>query len=201
MQLFNTLKQDLEPRLNRYKTIGFFMSGGFDSSMLLYACCLWKQQDFLENQFVALTVPRYDDSVLHTTRILSYIMEKFSLEIPLIHVGNPDLHHSRQVESGCVEAYEKNLADLFLLGCTAVPQELPKQLVRNRSSWDRLYQPWFDFTKDHTVKLMLELEGHELISLTHTCTESKTIRCGECWQCRERAWAFAKVGIADHGTM
>ena len=201
MNLFNELTQDLKKKFETNKKIGFFISGGLDSSVLLYASCLIKQEQNLDNEFIVFTVPRYDDSVVHANRILSWISEKFQINFSQYYVGNPDLHHSRQVESGCVEAYEKNLADFFLLGCTAVPQELPKQLVRNRSSWDRLYQPWFDYTKDHTVRLMLELQCYELISLTHTCTESKTIRCGECWQCSERAWAFAKVGIEDYGTM
>lgn len=201
MQLFLDLKQDLLPRFHTYSSIGFFLSGGFDSSLLLYTCSIIKQQENINNKFIAFTVPRYDDSEIHANRIIGWVTQKFQQDIPFIRVGDPDLHHSQQVESGCIAAYEKNLADFFLLGCTATPQSLSRGIVRKQSSWDRLYQPWFNFTKDHTVRLMQELQCYELITLTHSCTESKTQRCGKCWQCCERAWAFSQVGIEDYGTM
>lgn len=201
MQLFNDLTETLKPKFEQNNRVGFFISGGFDSSLLLYASCLIKQQQNLDNQFVSFVVPRHDDSVVHANRILYWISEKFQMEIPKFYVGNPDLHHSEQVKSGIIEAHQKNLVDLFLNGDTSNPEDVPDGPVRLRSNWKYLFQPWYDYTKDYTVRLMLELNCLELITLTHTCTQSKTIRCKKCWQCRERAWAFAKVGIDDHGTM
>ena len=131
--LFNELTNDLLPKFRSNNRVGFLISGGFDSGLLLYASCLiCKQNDIIPN-FVILTVPRYDDSVVHSNRIVSWINSSFDLSLHPMVVGNPDLHHSQQVLSGLQEAHKKNLADLFLLADTANPPTLPNGPIRNRS--------------------------------------------------------------------
>jgi 7-cyano-7-deazaguanine synthase in queuosine biosynthesis len=100
-------------------------------------------------------------------------------------------------------AAKMNLADLYLLGDTAIPDDLSGADApgRSKASSEKWMQPWFDLTKDHVVKLMRDLDLDEVMELTHTCTESTGVRCGKCWQCRERAWAFGRAAITDTGGM
>jgi hypothetical protein len=199
--LFQELMEDLLPRIKANNKIGFFISGGFDSGLLLYSACLVCEINGIDPNFVVLTIPRYDDSIVHAARIIDWINQRFNLTLDLIQVGNPDLHHSKQILSGCQDAEKYNYADLFLLAETTNPKILPNGPIRSRSPSPRFYQPWFDKTKDHTVALSLELGVKELQKISHTCTQSKTIRCKQCWQCQERAWAFSSLGVVDIGTM
>lgn len=200
--LLDHLEQDLLGRFNNKKRIGFFISGGFDSTVLLLAACEIRKRCDLNIEYLGITVPRSDNSLNHANRIVTYINSKFLSTIDVIGLGSPYLHHSVQVADGCTRAKNRNLADLYLLADTAIPRGLEKDAPKRVKSTDDLfYQPWFYETKDHVVKLAQELNDPEIDLITHSCTESKTIRCGECWQCKERKWAFDTVGIEDFGKM
>jgi 7-cyano-7-deazaguanine synthase in queuosine biosynthesis len=55
--------------------------------------------------------------------------------------------------------------------------------------------------KDEIIQIMFDEQQEELMNITHSCTEQKNGRCGKCWQCTERAWAFDKLGKTDTGTL
>lgn len=200
--LFSELEQDLLIKFQNKNRIGFFISGGFDSTVLLLAACEIRKKNNLNIEYLGLTVPRSDNSLDHANRVVTWINGKFLSNIDIISVGNPNLHHSVQVRFGCKKAKDYNYADLYLLADTAIPIDLENDAPeRIRSDEDLFYQPWFDKTKDYVVRLAAELDIEEISKITHTCTESKTIRCGKCWQCRERQWAFQQVAIEDFGKM
>jgi hypothetical protein len=181
------------------KTFGFLISGGLDSALLLYAALTLKTKLKLPGTYSVFTVPRYDDSVVHSCRILNWLNDKFHSKLELIVVGNPDEHHSRQVLSGIHEAGAQ--CNLVILGDTQNPPHLSNGPLRSKGTSPRLIQPFFTWTKKDTVRLAIELNLTELMELTHTCTESKTLRCNNCWQCKERAWGFSENNFIDPGTM
>ncbi len=180
--------------------IGVFISGGFDSTVL--AALVFERS--AGKHITLYTVPRYDDSAVHAHRVTQWLTRKYPLvKFTTVSVGNPDEHHSRQVSSGIMESLNSSKATV-LLGDTAVPVELQdgSAPVRVKSGGPRVVQPFFDLLK--TDVITLAIEGgilDEVSEISHTCTESRTLRCRECWQCRERAWAFSKLGLVDGGTM
>jgi 7-cyano-7-deazaguanine synthase in queuosine biosynthesis len=84
-----------------------------------------------------------------------------------------------------------------LLGDTSNPPDLPDGPKRKQSYDDKFLQPMFDWTKKDTVALAIELGLTDLMKISHSCTERKISRCGHCWQCRERAWAFDQNQYID----
>lgn len=202
MPLLDELGADLEAKFSKHSKIGFFISGGFDSTCLLLAASILKKSKNWENEFIAITVPRSDNSLMHANRIVTWINTLFLSNIDVIALGNPYAHHSLQVLNGCTGAKNRKIADLFLLADTAVPDQLQEYAPKRVESTDNIfYQPWFHKTKDYVVRLSLELGYPEIMTITHSCTESKTIRCNQCWQCKERAWAFECANIDDIGKM
>jgi hypothetical protein len=202
MTPFEHLEDLLLPNLRASRRVALLASGGFDSTMLLSATLEICRRHEIERAWLIITVPRHDASWDHAGRVCEWASKRWNTLLPMVRLGDPDLHHSQQVASGCRLAAEMGLADLYLLGDTAVPIELSDQApVRVRANDPRWMQPWFDLTKDHVVMLMRELGLQEVMELTHTCTASTSIRCGKCWQCRERAWAFGRAGISDTGRM
>ena len=197
------MREELEPILFQAMTnkkIGFFISGGFDSMVLLFFCCLLKKEHSLNTEFKIFTVPRYDDSEAHSNRVIDYISKKLNMKFDVNLVGNPDLHHSIQVFSGIRESLK--LVDSILLGDTKNPEHLPNGPLRVKSTTKRVVQPFFQYTKKDTVELAIKLDIiKEISSLSHTCTQSNLLRCNQCWQCRERAWGFSQNNYTDIGTM
>ena len=196
---FEQIKKQLLPLMIKYPTLGIFISGGFDSGLLLYLCCLIKQQENLSNKFDIFTVPRHDDSIVHANRIVSWINSTFNMSLNITTVGNPDLHHSMQVWSGVLEAHGK--CDVVLLADTTNPAHLPNGPVRQRVYFTDIKQPFFDLTKKDIIAVAIDLNLVDLMELSHTCTESKLLKCAECWQCQERIWGFSENNYLDPGTM
>jgi hypothetical protein len=155
------------------------------------------------NIFEFFTVPRYDDSVIHATRIIKFLDDRFNNTVSNLHVvGNPVLHHSEQVRSGLAESVNLYThMDVFLLADTRNPTELSSGPNRKRAVSAKIMQPFFDLTKKDTVQLCIDISQQEIMKLSHTCTESKLLRCSTCWQCRERAWAFEQCKYVDPGEM
>jgi 7-cyano-7-deazaguanine synthase in queuosine biosynthesis len=59
--------------------------------------------------------------------------------------------------------------------------------------------PFIKMYKDEILKILFDNNQQALLSLTHSCTERKTGRCGQCFQCKEREWAFDQLNQIDPG--
>jgi hypothetical protein len=198
--IYHPLKNQLLAVLSEKESVGFFISGGFDSTLLLHVCCEIRQQHKLDTMFKIFTVPRTDNSQAHSLRVVNFVSSNYHLDLPIYIVGDPALHHSQQVMSGIAPSLDQ--VDCVLLADTSNPESLPDGPVRIRSDYDRVIQPFFDFTKKDTVALAIELGiVDDIATVTHTCTESIELRCGQCWQCRERAWGFQQNDYIDLGRM
>lgn len=187
------------------KNVGIFISGGFDSTTLLYLLCKIIANEGLDIAVKVFIVPRYDDSTVHASRILVWISSIFnSIEFVVEHIGDPGLHHSKQVLSG-IHAVRVKWPELpMLLADTNIPPELqtPAAPKRVKSHNSLIIQPFIDYDKRTTVMLAEDLGKLDEISrISHTCTESKLWRCNKCWQCLERAWAFNRLNLSDCGKM
>ena len=182
------------------KRVGIMLSGGLDSGVLFFH--LAKK---VGPRLMAFTVPRSENSMGHALRVSKAVCER--LKYPTIEpvaAGNPEMHHSQQVASGVERVFEADLADVVFLADNIVPSELvlrddPWAPERIRVSIDGIFQPFFDLTKDKIVAAAFTDRLEFILAESHTCTERSEGRCNQCWQCRERAWAFEKAGRPDPG--
>ena len=219
----NTILSDLENLIKSHKTIGISISGGIDSTLLAYLLHDIKYKTNSDVKLVFFCVPRPDDSIIHAQRIVDYIDKEFNQSPSQLHsVGNGDLYHAEQVKSGMREAIQKYELDILVTGVTKNPEDLdpPQYLpnykyntfqnpdgtyyngpIRVKPLNPKFISPFWNISKEETVKLIKELNLTEIPNITHTCTGSKDIRCNKCWQCCERAWAFYKNNMIDTGTM
>jgi 7-cyano-7-deazaguanine synthase in queuosine biosynthesis len=196
MKTFENLKTTIIPLLSNYQT-GFLISGGLDSSLLLYASLLIMQDNCIKFSPKIFTVPRHDDSVRHAKNIIDFLNQQFNYDLSIIKVGDPNLHHTKQVLSGIKSSMQ--LVDYLLLGDTKNPDHLDNGPIRVKSYNNKILQPFFDLTKRDTVSLAIYLNCLELMKISHTCTESVEIRCEKCWQCKERKWGFLQNNFMDPG--
>ena len=178
------------------KHIGVMISGGMDSALLLYLVAQQHPQ-----KITTFTVPKHDGASLYVDDVVDWINEKLQLDIPYsILTGNPDLPHSEILNNALPQI--EHLCDVFYLGGNIYPKDiLPGGPNRVRRKHPKMKQPFFHLFKTDLLQMYLDLDILELSRITHTCTEWSVGRCQQCWQCKERIWAFTTLGIEDLTTV
>jgi hypothetical protein len=198
------IKEQILNALVPVRKIGVFVSGGFDSGLLLYLIGDTIKQHNLQIETTIFVVPRFDDSVVHATRIAEWVGHDTNLKYNIVYIGDPTLHHSKQVESGIIELMDdlNGVEAIFTGATTNPPIELPGEApLRGKPAKPIIQRPLLPYNKSDTVRAAIELNLTNLMILSHTCTQSKNLRCGKCWQCSERAWGFAQNNYTDPGAM
>jgi len=182
------------------------LSGGLDSAILMYQLLQANKNINLQ----PFTIPKSDGSYLYVKDILNYFEDHFNTSIPdTIHVGDPTVHHTLQSKTAVVEILEKfSHIDQIYFATNQNPthsfdySKYPVGGFPNRvkgSDHPKIQMPFIDMYKDEILKFVFDNKQEELLFLTHTCTEQKTGRCGQCFQCNERQWAFDQLGKIDPG--
>jgi hypothetical protein len=192
------------------KKIASLVSGGADSAVLLYILATEARDRDIE--IVTFTVPRSDGAYTYSPKIVEMInnLGNFNLPTP-IQVGDPaNHHHSQQTRSGHREIMATRPdIDYIYYGSQMVAPELNSDETYILP-WrpDKAYYPegksmcpFFDLTKEHTLDMYYKLGIEELLKYSHSCAAIPVGRCGRCYNCVERDWAFAKLGHKDHGVL
>jgi hypothetical protein len=184
------------------KQYGILLSGGLDSSILLYL--LIKNNPIIKIQ--PFTIDKSDDAYLYADPIIEHFNNKFNLSIPkTIVVGDPTVHHREQNRTAVKEIFEKYPVDTLYIGINQNPPELnllpgaPKRAIR--SPHPKIVFPFVDLYKHDILKFMYDDNQEDLINITHSCAGQKYGRCNICWQCTERDWAFKQLNKKDTGLL
>jgi tRNA(Ile)-lysidine synthase TilS/MesJ len=199
------VNKQIENVITKNTHIGLSISGGFDSTVLTFIVLNYITTNKLSTKLSIITVPRFDDSVVHSNRVIKHFNDYFKLELSLLVKGDPTLHHSMQVYSGLKQCLLEYDDIVIILGDTKNPEILASDSnapVRVKSQTTKVFQPFIEYDKT----LILQLANYfgilnDVSALTHTCTQSKLLRCTNCWQCRERKWAFDQLNYKDIGNM
>lgn len=186
--------------LDLSKNYGIMLSGGLDSSVLLYL--LIRKNPNIKIQ--PFTIPKKDGAMLYVNSIIDHFNQKFDLNIPhTITVGDPDAYHRYQSSTAIKEIFEKYQIDFIFNALNKVPKELadvPGVPIRtSKSDHSKIILPFVDLYKTDILKIMFNERQEDLMTLTHSCTEQTDRRCGSCWQCQERSWAFKQLNRQDIG--
>lgn len=179
---------------------GILLSGGLDSAVLLYL--LIKNYPTITIQ--PFTIPKHDGAILYVDPVIEYFNKKFNLSIPsTITVGDPNAYHRLQSKTATKEIFERYNVDKLFIAINQNPPELsalPGAPLRDKKSTNpKILLPFVDLYKDDILRIMIEENQEDLANITHSCTEQKIGRCGLCWQCTERKWAFSQLGLEDTG--
>lgn len=178
------------------QTVGIFLSGGLDSAIL--ASLLKRDYGvnaYCFNQANALTFAHK-------------IAEILCLSLTEIHIDINNDRTELQRAIAAIDQYRKN-EESFYIGITKNPDiELSKpQDIPNRPSQkeievaSHIKAPFADITKDEVLNIGIQevKEIDDIIKYSHSCYNTNGERCNICFNCEERAWAFSKCGVRDHG--
>ena len=187
------------------KKIGVFVSGGWDSAVLLYL--IWDKCIKQGNKIHIYTVPKLDGAVKYAEQVINWCRHKlFSYHVKQQIVGDISADNpSSYVRSGVMEVLESGEVDIVYVAVTKYYDGMEpdqERVFTSGTSYEYIVrQPFADMTKDETVQLAFDLDiADDIMDITHSCTELDEGRCGYCPWCKERVWAFEKVGKIDKGT-
>jgi len=199
-------KREIEVSLpSDKKRIGVILRGGADSAILLYILALEKKMSNSDHELIPFTVARPDGAWDYVKPIVDKINEILDVNLPdPIKVGDPTLHHSQQGRSGERQARAEFGIEHCFYGSQAhppvpMPGEYPSRPTQVELPGTTI--PFALVDKRHTLDLFSIFDVWSLIELTHSCTAQTKGRCGECYNCKERAWAFTELGFQDPGSM
>jgi 7-cyano-7-deazaguanine synthase in queuosine biosynthesis len=191
------------------KQIAVLVSGGADSAVLLYM--LAQEAKNSNVKILTFTVPRADGAINYSPEIVNCVNRLAETKLPQpIQIGNPiGLHHSQQTRSGHREILNKfPEVDYIYYASQQVAKEL-ENIESIEYPWrpqrmfypDKTICPFFDLTKEHTLELYYKLQIEELLKYSHSCCVWDKGRCGKCYNCIERVWAFKKLDQIDPGIL
>ncbi len=193
--------------LDSYNKVGLFVSGGLDSSLMLYLITKEIKEKKSNVEFITYTVDQHSKNTkTHADDIIKVIEKLNDIKITNVKVGGQDYAHSDfEIMYGVLDAlnrerFTEKMIDMIYLAATCVPDDLknadgvPK---RHPQSFFKVSQPWGELSKDKIVEYILNNNLLDLIPITHSCTVLGQGHCGKCWNCVERIWAFEKNNAKD----
>jgi hypothetical protein len=74
-----------------------------------------------------------------------------------------------------------------------------KNADKAQEKYPKFTGPFSHLTKDKIIMIACDIGAHHAMIMSHTCTQVPAGRCNECWQCKERAWAFDQNNMLDYG--
>ena len=185
------------------KRLGLNVSGGFDSALMLW---LWANFPTPEGcELLAVTTDRGLGAKEFASRIVDHVNSLTGRSIQhLVLPVAPTTPHSKQVSNPVTIAMRRGMYDCMMGADTGnppvtLPGVEPVRLSLEKQNYANAKHPFLHCDKTHTVQLVQELGLSWIPEMSHTCTETSDVRCGRCWQCSERAWAYQTLGLTDIG--
>ncbi len=167
-------------------SIGILMSGGIDS-WVLYNMLL---KDIPSNNIKLLNIKRPDgiDNSFRIKMLTSRsdiveveVDQSIKLTIDKVIDTYPDMQIFTGVNIIPHTEYFPEFGD----------EERPRRPWR--IDWPSVSVPFHHLYKYHIIDLAIK--NNVDLSNTMSCTRSADSHCGQCWQCRERAWGFKQLEV------
>lgn len=185
------------------KIIGVFVSGGIDSAILYYLLCYLNKQEGNQKNILPLTVTRREGSRYFSKMVIDYIHTELGLpKMPPGIVGDPTLNDDQQVRSGVLQAiFEYDISPVYVGVIQAQPEHMVGWQPIPAPEDKNFKTPFKDLNKSHIIDIVYQYGQEFLFNITHSCAVKEIGRCGTCNGCRERQWAFDRVGKIDTGNI
>lgn len=186
------------------KNILFAVSGGADSTILLYIIAKLNRDLGRNHNIIPFTVPRPGGGADYSPAVVQWISAKLGVHIPApMIVGDGTLKHNIVVKTAIKDLLATGKYDYLYVAENKIPPVDVGGLAPVRAAspvYARVALPFWGITKECIIDLYYTENIPELLKLTHSCTEMSAGRCNYCFQCGERAWAFDQLGRTDPGT-
>ncbi len=204
----------------KVETIGIWMSGGADSSLLTYVLAKKIKDENLKINIQPLSVRRGRGwNPIYAGHVIDFIEQNLNIKMKshIVYYPPMDDEHYREIQVFREKDNENFLNDNFQIlysGITCNPPSDDETISKNKErtrdeeserplktyNGIRYYMnPFFDINKKHLKMIYDQLKlTDSLFPITRSCegsdyeTGNYTYHCEKCWWCEERYWAFGK---------
>lgn len=204
----------------KVETVGIWMSGGADSSLLAYVLAKKIKDENLDIKIQPLSVRRgRPNNPIYAGNVIDFIESDLGIQMNehIIYYPPMEDSHYREIEvfrEKDNENFRNNMFEILYSGITCNPpsndKSIPKNKERTRDedterplityNGIRYYMnPFFCINKKE-LKMIYDLLDltDKLFPVTYSCegeaedTKTHTQHCEKCWWCQERFWAFGR---------
>lgn len=181
------------------KKITVLMSGGMDSTLLLYVLA---KEIKSSNRHIDLDAVSFRNGVVIPSRvknIIKYIEQICSIKVSYNQSAPPGW--IREVVSDvfkvCQSDYVYTGCNLVVEGAFTPTRHIPHDTppVRGEPLNERHLRPFISYDKIKIVEMYLENNLLDLLKITHSCGLLFKEECGECYFCTEKIWATKQLKI------
>jgi 7-cyano-7-deazaguanine synthase in queuosine biosynthesis len=183
--------------------LALLYSGGADSTLLYYLTYKSIIEKFPDKSLELILLDRYNKPVERALSLYEKISKEIGDNITVLRFL--PLEESIPNNLKIMEAVKRLDHDAVLWAVNQYPDDttirpkseytVPFDRFRNHS---KLKLPFVDYKKTDIVETFIALGLTHLLEQTHSCGEPLDIPCGQCFNCRERAWAYRQLGLTTH---
>ena len=189
-----------------FKRIGVCVTGGADSTILLYLLLSLKRHYNLQIYPISLQTIDKIHQLTYVEEVINFIQLSLNDTLEDLIVGEEVLSkYFWALSSHILFDIKQNYdLDVMFKGVTKNPplnfvaDEIYRPLERDGTNIKLLdgdyCNPFFDIDKKHIFKMYRDNNLQSLIEKTVSCSisynDQKYFHCGTCWWCRERQWGL-----------
>jgi len=181
------------------KSIAVLISGGIDSTLLLYLLAKEIAENKLNIQLHTVSSRIGLVNPERVKNIIRYIEQAHSINISYNHFTP----HGwiRDMVSNVFEVYK---SDYVFTGCNLVVTDAftPTKYIKNDTPPvrgeplnERHLRPFINYNKIKIIELYIQNSLLDLLQMTYSCGASYVEECGECYFCTEKIWAMKKLNV------
>lgn len=182
--------------------LAILYSGGADSTLLYYLVITHVLKHKRSPAVDLLLIDRYNKPLDKAIHLYNNIKEKISDTISSLKVITLPNNIPGHLQVLTLADQIKNDYDKILWAVNQYPDDVS---IRPRSEYtvpfekfrnhDKLKLPFIDYKKTDIIDTFMKLGINDILEQTHSCGEPVDQPCGECFNCRERRWAYEMLGL------
>jgi 7-cyano-7-deazaguanine synthase in queuosine biosynthesis len=173
--------------------IALLFSGGVESTLLLYLISIGIVSHYSNKRLTLYILDRYNRPIDKAHTVVNMVFNKTKLSVPLKLLSIPKIsqHQEISLASKIIGAQHS----IVVCGFNKYPDNdsiRPKHLA-NINEDKKLKFPFAHLEKNIIIQEFFNLGISDILPFTHSCGLNFDIPCGECFNCRERSWAYTKI--------
>lgn len=175
-------------------TIGLYLSGGVESSLLLY---LLSTQYFHRNIKVCILTKPNRINLTAVNNVLRWVETNTSKKVIREDIyPDPKWNPAKVIVSWGNHLLHTKTIDMLITGGNDYPINILDNMpVRQYMEGKHVYHPFRGMLKTEIIQIYKKLNIVELLRMTHSCFDDMNTHCMKCVNCREREWALKEMNI------
>jgi 7-cyano-7-deazaguanine synthase in queuosine biosynthesis len=181
---------DLE---NYPEDIALLFSGGVESTLLLYLISMEIVRHYPNKRLTLYILDRYNRPIDKAHTVVNIVFNKTNLSVPLNKLLMPPIVQHQEIALASKIIGLRHA--IVVCGFNKYPDDdsiRPNHLVKIIEG-KKIKFPFAHIEKDIIVQEFFNLGISDILPFTHSCGLNLDIPCGECFNCRERSWAYTKI--------